>query len=448
MRAGLAQTGAQSAAAAAGRPLKVLFLGQDQATHPAAGIYQAIGAPLARKGIQLTPVLSPAALSAERLPFYDAILIYGNHTALAPDQEKAPDGFRRERQGRRRAALGLGDVRRIRAIHHACALGGLIGAQPQRQGTGSEFTAEIVQSSHPAMQGVQPFATWDETVVLTKQNPTGRTVLMERVDGTGRTPWTWVRNQGKGRVFYTAYGHDQRTWNNPGFQTLVERAIVWSVPEAARQAFQQLKMPPVNYADGMNVPNYENRDPAPEVPAAIRGRRGNEVRPDPGRVLAQPVRHRARHRQADHVCVRRARPDVDRRNSGLPERTDGRQTRRRSHPHPRGHQRRRQGGQVHGVRRSAQHPDEPRVRQRRRDRGAAAAHPVPQGHQRRRQGRRAEDSEHGLGAAGHARGAFQPPVRDGQLHLGRRRLLRLQGRDQRQAVRVRPGGLPLQARRQ
>ena len=50
----------------------------------------------------------------------------------------------------------------------------------------------------------------------------------------------------------------------PGFQTLVERAVVWSVPEPARQAWQQLKMPPVNYVDGFNVPNYENRDPAPK----------------------------------------------------------------------------------------------------------------------------------------------------------------------------------------
>ena len=196
----------------------MLFLGQDQATHPAAGIYQAIGAPLARKGIQLTPVLSPAALTAERLGYYDALMIYGNHTALAPDQEKALVDF---------VESGKGVV----ALHSASDMFAgseryttLIGAQSQRQGAGGEFTAEIVQSSHPAMQGVQPFATWDETVIFTKQNTTGRTVLMERVDGTGRTPWTWVRNQGKGRVFYTAYGHDQRTWNNPGFQTLVERA--------------------------------------------------------------------------------------------------------------------------------------------------------------------------------------------------------------------------------
>ncbi len=263
--ASLSQTVPQPAASP-GRPLKVLFLGQDQTAHPAAGLYQSIGAPLARKGIQLTAVLSPAALTAERLAYYDAIIIYGNHTTLAPDQEKALLDFVESGKG----LVALHSASEMFAGSERYTM--LIGAQSQRQGTGGEFTAEIVQSSHPAVQGVQPFATWDETVVFTKQNAAGRTVLMERVDGTGRTPWTWVRDQGKGKVFYTAYGHDQRTWNNPGFQTLVERAVVWSVPEPARQAFQQLKMPPVNYVDGMSVPNYENRDPAPKYQLPFAGR--------------------------------------------------------------------------------------------------------------------------------------------------------------------------------
>ena len=256
---------ATPAPASTGRPLEVLFLGHDQPTHGAAGIYQAIGAPLARKGIQLTPVLSPAALTAERLANYDALLIYGNHASLTPDQEKALVDF---------VESGKGLV----ALHSASEMfagserySTLIGARSERQGSGSEFTAEIVQTSHPAVQGVQPFATWDETVTFTRQNATDRTVLMERAEGTGRSPWTWVRTQGKGRVFYTAYGHDQRTWNNPGFQTLVERAIVWSVPEPARVAFQQFKIPAVTYVDGMSVPNYENRDPAPkyQLPFAV-----------------------------------------------------------------------------------------------------------------------------------------------------------------------------------
>ena len=37
-----------------------------------------------------------------------------------------------------------------------------------------------------------------------------------------------MRTQGKGRVFYTAWGHDERTWRQPGFQQLLERGIRWS----------------------------------------------------------------------------------------------------------------------------------------------------------------------------------------------------------------------------
>ncbi|HET7218403.1 MAG TPA: PVC-type heme-binding CxxCH protein, partial [Vicinamibacterales bacterium] len=256
---GAAAMQAPSAArAAAGRPLKVLFLGQDQPAHGAGAVFQSLAAPLARRGIQLTPVLTPAAaLAADKLAFYDALVIYGNHTALAPDQEKALLDF---------VDGGKGVI----AIHSAAEMFGtsaryasLIGAQATMQG-GGEFTAEIVAPAHAAVQGVKPFATWDESIVTGKQGAADRTVLMERVDGDTRTPYTWVRTQGKGRVFYTGYGHDQRTWGNPGFHTLIEHAIVWAVPEPARVAFQQLKMPEVTYVDGMTVPNYENRDPAPK----------------------------------------------------------------------------------------------------------------------------------------------------------------------------------------
>src|SRR6187200_3643280 len=78
------------------------------------------------------------------------------------------------------------------------------------------------------MQGYSGFESWDETYVHAKHNEKDRTVLEYRVDGGVKEPWTWVRTQGKGRVFYTAWGHDQRTWSNPGFQNLVERGIRWA----------------------------------------------------------------------------------------------------------------------------------------------------------------------------------------------------------------------------
>ncbi len=242
-----------------GRPLRVLFLGHDQERHhPSSTLLPLLSAPLARRGIQLTHVWTPEeALTPETLAHYDALMIYANHETLTPEQERALLDF---------VEGGKGVV----AIHCASAMFtgsdryiALIGAQFQRHGTG-EFTAEIVAPGHPALEGVQPFKTWDETYVHTKHNPVDRTVLMERVDEQGREPYTWVRTQGKGRVFYTAYGHDQRTWSHPGFQQLIQHGLVWTVDEAARRSWRQLKMPEVAYVDGFNVPNYENRDPAPK----------------------------------------------------------------------------------------------------------------------------------------------------------------------------------------
>jgi type 1 glutamine amidotransferase len=81
--------------------------------------------------------------------------------------------------------------------------------------------------------------TWDETYVHNKHNPVDRTVLMERVDAEGKEPYTWVRTQGKGRVFYTAYGHDERTWSKPEFERMLQNAVLWVVDEPTRQGYQK-----------------------------------------------------------------------------------------------------------------------------------------------------------------------------------------------------------------
>ena len=78
------------------------------------------------------------------------------------------------------------------------------------------------------MKGFEPFASWDETYVHHKHNPKDRTVLEVRTTGDVKEPWTWVRTHGKGRVFYTAWGHDHRTWSHPGFHNLVERGTRWA----------------------------------------------------------------------------------------------------------------------------------------------------------------------------------------------------------------------------
>ncbi len=42
-------------------------------------------------------------------------------------------------------------------------------------------------------------------------------------------PVTWARNEGKGRVFYTAMGHREDVWTNPTFQEILAGGIKWAL---------------------------------------------------------------------------------------------------------------------------------------------------------------------------------------------------------------------------
>ena len=241
-----AQRPARAAAAPAGRPIRVLFLAPDEQTpHDPVKMLSAIAPVLARRGIQLTyATKSLEGLDAAKLAYYDAVVVYGDKLTLTAPQEKALADF---------VEAGHGLV----ALHGAGELS-LVGARAQSQAA-SDFTPEVLEPSNPVLQGVQPFAASEEPIASGAATP-DRTVLMQR----DRQPWTWLRTQGKGRIFWTGYGHDERTWSNAAFQNLVEKGIVWSIDEPARRSWQQLEMPGVTYVDGFNVPNYENRPDPPK----------------------------------------------------------------------------------------------------------------------------------------------------------------------------------------
>jgi uncharacterized protein len=217
---------AQSQAAKKGRAIEVLFLGHNSKHHDSARFEPMLTSAIESEGFHFTYTAEPADLNTPTLAKYDALMIYANHTAITPEQEKALLDF---------VASGKGFL----PIHCAsfCFQNSpqyiaLVGAQFLKHGTG-EFTTRIVLPNHPVLDGVQPFQVWDETYVHSKHNP-DRTVLMERVDDGGVEPWTWVRDHGKGRVFYTAYGHDERVWGHAMFHRLVRNGILWAVGPSVR----------------------------------------------------------------------------------------------------------------------------------------------------------------------------------------------------------------------
>ncbi len=257
--------------------LSLLFLGDNGHHQPALRARQLIPA-MARRGIDITYTDDVANLNEKTLAEYDGLIVYANIEKISREQEKALLDY-------------VADGHAFVPLHCAsyCFLNSdkyvaLVGGQFKSHKSGT-FRVENVQADHPIMDGFGGFESWDETYVHHRHGA-DRTVLEVRVEGDHREPWTWVRTHGKGRVFYTAWGHDERTWGHPGFQNLVERGIRWAchgdvgiVPDyRERPAFAAPEMTPPRE----DVKPFEYVEVGPKIPnytaGPARGRRKSRSR--------------------------------------------------------------------------------------------------------------------------------------------------------------------------
>lgn len=201
--------------------LKVMFLGDDQGHRPAERLRD-VARPMLNRGIELFYTSDPGDLNLENLQRYDALLLFANYhephfPEISKEMEDALIGY---------VAGGGGFV----PIHSASGnfrdsdrYTELLGGAFLSHETDS-FATRIAEPDHEIMQGFDGFESWDETYVHQNHNEHNRTVLSYR----GEEPYTWIRTHERGRVFYTAWGHDEHTWRNPGFHDLLERGIRWA----------------------------------------------------------------------------------------------------------------------------------------------------------------------------------------------------------------------------
>ena len=240
------------------RRIELLFLGHELEHHNSRAYFPILASALTKDGINITYTEDVQDLNAKNLDLYDGLIVYANHESINPSQEKALLNFVTEGNA-------------FIPIHSAsfCFKNSpeyidLVGAQFMEHGTGT-FTASISDKDHPLMKEVSEFEAWDETYVHDKIAE-DITVVMERVDGEHREPWTWVKEYGEGKVFYTASGHDERVWNNPGFQKLIKEGILWAVNENVKKNWEAFSkdIPTLSYEERTGIPNYEKRDPAPK----------------------------------------------------------------------------------------------------------------------------------------------------------------------------------------
>ncbi|BCX50403.1 carbohydrate-binding CenC domain-containing protein [Haloferula helveola] len=235
------------------RRLEVLFFGaptENGPHHDPITRYRVLKKGLGTEGINLTYSEDPSvAFTPETLGRFDAVLMYANWNQNEPmpaDQLKALVDY---------VEAGGGFV----PVHCASACYGgspefveLVGGRFKSHG-GEEFQVRNVQPNHPILKGLKGYKAWDETYVHDRLTD-DRDVLQTR----DREPWTWTRTQGRGRVFYTAGGHDHRVWDLPEFHRLIRNGIYWSVGPDTYQLLANLKLPKLEQ-EKVSLPGYRER---------------------------------------------------------------------------------------------------------------------------------------------------------------------------------------------
>ena len=260
---------AVKAGASKGRRAEVLFLGHNSKHHDSGKYAPWLSIKLFKSGINMSYTTNPGDINPENLAKYDGLIIYANHDSLSPSQESAMKAFVEGGKGLIPIHSASGCFRNSSWYIKT------IGGQFASHKTGS-FKNTILKPEHQVMKGITDFQTWDETYVHKNLNP-DKTVLGERVEGDVHEPYTWVHNEGKGRVFYTAYGHEDSTWTNKGFLDLVRNGVLWAIGDKVQAQIAALNLPDVDIYNSDTISHYTKRHVVPKMQESLSPAESNKL---------------------------------------------------------------------------------------------------------------------------------------------------------------------------
>jgi putative membrane-bound dehydrogenase-like protein len=265
-----------------GRRAEVLFLGHPSEHHDSGRYAPWLATAVFPSGINISYTETTEDLNKENLSKYDALLIYANHEYLAPEQEKAMKEFMEAGKGLIPLHSASGCFKNSEWYIKT------VGGQFDSHGVDS-FKSQTLLAGHPVTEGLKEIETWDETYIHKNINPDIQ-ILMERVEGAQRDPntkkqsyrypegssvenghrepYAWTREEGKGRVFYTAYGHNDSTWQNPEFLKLMENGIFWAMGEQVRAQVAALAIPDVSIYE-QPISDFTKRYEVPKIQEAL-----------------------------------------------------------------------------------------------------------------------------------------------------------------------------------
>ena len=194
--------------------------------HDADYAYEVVSTELARRGIAtVEKATEPDAFL--HLQGYDLLLIYSDQGEMTAEQEQALVAW-----------LEAGGA--LVAIHGATASFSsseeyhrLIGADFENHPPVMKFAVSRSNTDHMVTVRMPEAITVEDELYLLRAKADYQILMTARYLSQD-VPITYVRQQGKGRIFYTALGHGRSTFDHPRFRDLICYGTRWALGQQPR----------------------------------------------------------------------------------------------------------------------------------------------------------------------------------------------------------------------
>ena len=205
------------------QPLKLLvFVGTEGIYHDHAGQGRFIADTVSKSGDIEADFSRDYEILADGLDAYHSVLFYTDVGELTDAQEnglltfiKGGGGF----FGLHTAAASFHDAKGYHEMLNSFLLG---------HSKYMDFTVNIIDVDHEITRGLSDFVVTDELYYV-KHDPSRSHHLMQAYDPTCDETHVMAfhHTYGDGRVFYFALGHDMAVLENPNFQEIIRRGVLW-----------------------------------------------------------------------------------------------------------------------------------------------------------------------------------------------------------------------------
>jgi type 1 glutamine amidotransferase len=161
---------------------------------------------------------------------YDVLVFYNFHQATPTGEEQGWE------KGVKAALEQMGQTAQgIVVLHHALLAyrqwplwSEVVGIAERGFGYYHDQTlrVEIADRAHPITQGLQAWEMMDETYSVNEPGE-GNHILLTTEHPQSMRALAWTRTYGQARVFCYESGHDNQTWADANFRTVLARGTLW-----------------------------------------------------------------------------------------------------------------------------------------------------------------------------------------------------------------------------